>query len=58
MEIELWQAGARAGHQTFDVTILYEDLLEHVADGLDRKGSLLHRYPDDVLVSAGAVPDL
>jgi hypothetical protein len=30
VEIELWQAGAgrRAGHQPFDVGILYEDLLE------------------------------
>lgn len=55
VEIELWQAGAgaRAGHQPFDVTVLYEDLLEHVADGLDRKGSLLHRHPDDVLVPVG-----
>ena len=55
VEIELWQAGAgaRGGHQPFDVTVLYEDLLEHVADGLDRKGSLLHRHPDDVLLPAG-----
>lgn len=55
VEVELWQAGAgaRGGHQPFDVTILYEDLLEHVADGLDRKGSLLHRHPDDVLVPVG-----
>ncbi|MDJ0457958.1 hypothetical protein PUN71_012155 [Arthrobacter sp. NQ7] len=55
VEVELWQAGAgaRGGHQPFDVTILYEDLLEHVADGLDQKSSLLHRHPDDVLVPVG-----
>jgi hypothetical protein len=29
----------RAGHKLFDITIPYEDLLEHVAGGLDRKGS-------------------
>lgn len=54
VEIELWQAGAgaRGGHQPFDVTVLYEDLLEHVADGLDRKDSLLHRHPDEVLLPA------
>lgn len=55
VEIELWQAGAgaRGGHQPFDVTVLYEDLLEHVANGLDRKGSLLHRHPDEVLLPVG-----
>lgn len=55
VEIELWQAGAgaRGGHQPFDVTVLYEDLLDHVADGLDRKSSLLHRHPDEVLLPAG-----
>lgn len=55
VEIELWQAvaGARGGHQPFDVTVLYEDLLEHVAAGLARKGSLLHRHPDDVLLPVG-----
>jgi len=55
VEIELWQAGAgaRGGHQPFDVTVLYEDLLAHVAEGLDRKGSLLHRHPDDVLLPVG-----
>jgi hypothetical protein len=55
VEIELWQAGAgaRGGHQPFDVTVLYEDLLEHVADGLDRKSSVLHRHPDEVLLPAG-----
>jgi hypothetical protein len=55
VEIELWQAGAgvRGGHQPFDVTVLYEDLLEHVAAGLDRKGSLLHRHPDEVLLPVG-----
>lgn len=55
VEVELWQAGAgeRGGHQPFDVTILYEDLLEHVADGLDRRRSLLHSHPDDVLVPVG-----
>ncbi|MBT2596408.1 hypothetical protein [Arthrobacter sp. ISL-72] len=68
VEVELWQAGAgaRGGHQPFDVTILYEDLLEHVADGLDRKSSLVHRHPDEVLLPIGpcricqdmAAPDL
>jgi hypothetical protein len=55
VEVELWQAGAgaRGGHQPFDVTILYEDLLEHVADGLDRKSSLLHRNPEEVLLPVG-----
>ena len=55
VEIELWQAGAgaRGGHQPFDVTVLYEDLLDHVADGLARKTSLLHRHPDDVLLPVG-----
>jgi hypothetical protein len=55
VEVELWQvgAGSRGGHQPFDVTILYEDLLEHVADGLDRKRSLLRPHPDDVLVPVG-----
>lgn len=55
VEVELWQAGAgsRGGHQPFDVTILYEDLLDHVANGLERKSSLLHRHPDDVLVPVG-----
>ena len=56
VEIELWQAGAgaRGGHQPFDVTVLYEDLLEYVADGLDRTSSLLHRHPDEVLLPIGA----
>ncbi|AOY73853.1 hypothetical protein M707_08375 [Arthrobacter sp. AK-YN10] len=55
IEIELWQAGAgaRGGHQPFDVTILYEDLLEHVAEGLARKSSLVHRHPDEVLLPVG-----
>lgn len=55
VEIELWQAGAgsRGGHQPFDVSILYEDLLGHVSEGLDRKRSLLHRHPDEVLVPVG-----
>ncbi|QCO96571.1 hypothetical protein FCN77_01085 [Arthrobacter sp. 24S4-2] len=55
VEIELWQAGAgvRGGHQPFDVTVLYEDLLDHVADGLDRRSSLLLRRPDDVLLPVG-----
>lgn len=36
VEIELWQAGAgqRAGHQPFDVGILYEDLLESMIQKL------------------------
>jgi hypothetical protein len=52
VEIELWHAGAgaRAGHQPFDVTILYEDLLEHVAAGFDRPAGLLHRHPERILV--------
>jgi hypothetical protein len=52
VEIELWQAGAgaRAGHQPFDVSILYEDLLEHVAAGVDRPAGLLHRHPERALV--------
>ncbi|MCB5292420.1 hypothetical protein [Arthrobacter sp. SO3] len=55
VEIELWQAGAgvRGGHQPFDVTVLYEDLLEHVAAGLNQKSTLLHRHPDDVLLPVG-----
>lgn len=55
VEVELWQAGAgvRGGHQPFDVTVLYEDLLGHVADGLDQRTYLLHRHPDDVLVPVG-----
>jgi hypothetical protein len=55
VEIELWQtgAGARGGHQPFDVSILYEDLLEHVASGLDRSAGLLHRHPERILVPAG-----
>ena len=55
VEIELWQAGAgsRGGHQPFDVSILYEDLLAHVAAGLDHNSSLLNRHPDDVLVPVG-----
>lgn len=52
VEIELWQAGAgaRAGHQPFDLTILYEDLLEHVAAGLDRPAGLLHPHPERILL--------
>jgi hypothetical protein len=44
-EIELWQigAGARGGHQPFDVSILYEDLLDHVAAKL-RKPAGLFRH--------------
>jgi hypothetical protein len=55
VEIELWQAGAgaRGGHQPFDVTVLYEDLLGHIADGLGRKSSLRHRHPDEVLLPVG-----
>lgn len=55
VEVELWQAGAgvRGGHQPFDVTVLYEDLLEHVAHGLNQKSSLLHRHPDEVLLPVG-----
>lgn len=55
VEVELWQAGAgiRGGHQPFDVTVLYEDLLAHVAAGLDQRNTLLHRHPDGVLLPAG-----
>ncbi|MFF1876988.1 hypothetical protein [Leifsonia sp. NPDC058230] len=38
VEIELWEAGAgrRGGHQPFDVSILYQDLLVTMRDGLAR----------------------
>jgi hypothetical protein len=44
VEIELWQAGAgaRAGHQPFDVAVLYEDLLELAAGSLLRAATWLH----------------
>lgn len=36
VEIELWEsgAGARGGHQPFDVSILYTDLLQHMGQSL------------------------
>lgn len=44
VEIELWQTGAgvRGGHQPFDVSVLYEDLLDRVAAQLDRPAGLFH----------------
>ena len=54
VEVELWQtgAGARAGHQPFDVTVLYEDLLDHVATGLIRPPTLLRRHPERILTAS------
>ena len=51
VEIELWQTGGgvRAGHQPFDVSVLYEDLLAHVAAGLSRPRTLLHPHPESIL---------
>lgn len=51
-EIELWQtgAGARGGHQPFDVSVLYEDLLDHVAARLRRPAGLFHRDLRHILV--------
>ncbi|MCQ9163953.1 hypothetical protein [Arthrobacter sp. STN4] len=44
VEIELWQAGAglRGGHQPFDVSVLYEDLLEYAAGELRKPLSWIH----------------
>lgn len=55
VEIELWQTGAgvRAGHQPFDVTVLYEDLLDHVAGRLSRPATLFHPHPESVLKPTG-----
>ena len=55
VEIELWQdgAGVRAGHQPFDVTVLYQDLLDHVAVGLTRPRTLFRRYPESILTPSG-----
>lgn len=55
VEIELWQSGAgfRGGHQPFDVAILYEGLLDQVADALDKPGRLLHRNPRSALIPQG-----
>lgn len=43
-EIELWQTGAgvRGGHQPFDVSVLYEDLLGQVAARLRKPGLFCH----------------
>ena len=43
VEIELWEsgAGARGGHQPFDVGVLYDDLLTRMASALSRRH---HRY--------------
>lgn len=51
VEIELWQTGGgvRAGHQPFDVGVLYEDLLGYVAAGLSRPRTLLHPHPESIL---------
>ncbi len=55
VEVELWQTGAgrRAGHQPFDVTVLFEDLLGHVADGLTRGPTLIRRHPESILTPSG-----
>lgn len=55
VEIELWQdgVGVRAGHQPFDVTVLYEDLLDHVAAGLTRPPTLFRRHPESILTASG-----
>lgn len=56
VEIELWQSGAgvRGGHQPFDVSILYEALLDHVANALDRPSRLLHRDRRSALQPKGS----
>lgn len=43
-EIELWQTGAgiRGGHQPFDVSVLYGDLLDQVTGQLGRPAGLFH----------------
>lgn len=53
-EIELWQdgAGPRGGHQPFDVTVLYDDLLEHTAGQLRRPAGLFH-HPRQALTPHG-----
>jgi hypothetical protein len=53
--VELWQTGAgrRGGHQPFDVTVLYEDLLGHVAAGLARPTTMVRRHPESILVPRG-----
>lgn len=55
VEIELWQSGAgvRGGHQPFDVAILYEGLLDHMANALDKPAGLLHRNPSSALIPHG-----
>lgn len=55
VEIELWQAGAglRAGHQPFDVAILYEDLLESMIEKLAGTRS---RARMKMLAGQGACP--
>ena len=55
VEIELWQTGAgvRAGHQPFDVTVLYGDLLGHVAAGLTRPATPFRRHPESILTPSG-----
>lgn len=47
VEVELWQhgAGARGGHQPFDVVVLLDDLLESAARHLTPGTWLLHRQP-------------
>ena len=44
VEVELWihGAGARGGHQPFDVCVLYADLLDHVAGRLRAQGHVFH----------------
>jgi hypothetical protein len=55
VEIELWQSGAgiRGGHQPFDVAVLYEGLLDHVANALDKTGRVLHRDHRSALIGKG-----
>ncbi|MFF1635246.1 hypothetical protein [Leifsonia sp. NPDC058248] len=67
VEIELWEAGAgaRGGHQPFDLSILYTDLLESMVDrlGTGRHGrmQMLDRHGECVIcaeVRGGAPPGI
>jgi hypothetical protein len=57
-EIELWQTGAgpRGGHQPFDVSVLYEDLLDHVAARLRRRAGPFRRDFRHVLIPRQRCP--
>lgn len=57
-EIELWQTGAgpRGGHQPFDVSVLYEDLLDHVAARLRRRTGPFRRDFRHVLIPRQRCP--